>query len=707
MFLLMALTGTLTLMQQQKPAAPPPPKNTPAVKPAPAPPKPAAPPVIKEVIVTKSLVLQKDAMLNARLVVKADGVVIDGNGATLNGGGVAGKPESFQGVGISSEGFSQVVVKNIKVKGFATGLSVTDGAEWRVEGCDFSDNFTNPAAGWGNGERQGGMILTRVNKSKFYTNKASRVWNGIDLLYCNENEFFKNDASHCSNLCFKMLASSKNVVTDNVLSYGIRVAPGEVHARDSACVLLESGSNNNRFTKNDMRYGGDGLFIRVLNGFVSTGNTFTDNDCSYAHNNCVEAWSPGNTFIRNKANHGSYGFWLGGSDQTTLIDNEAAFNGLADENHNAPEPDFGHGGIVLVNGAASHAVIQGNYCHHNAGGGIVLRGDRESKGAKWKAYHAIIQNNRLEFNQWGVFVMHADWMHVANNKYHGNSQEDVYENVTNLYKADEANYMGKTPRVVMRAPKTAKVGEPVVFDATDSFTPAGDPVYVRWDLGVANFMKSKLTYTFKTPGFYRASVLVHDATLAASSFQNILVTAPVAELTDADADLEKWGYEIEQNTDGKAKVVFENDAANAIIGKNCLKFQPVPYPGANVTVTYPKAKDARWNASDKTKLSFWIRAENPNPTGFQGAGPIVKLYSEKGSLTLTPANDKHLLRDWAYNEARTTWQRVEISLTEPDPKWKVQKEGDFSLAEVRGFSFTFDSFESDPFTVWLDGVAFE
>jgi len=712
MLLSLALIGILRTMPQQKPPTKPPVNSagkptTAPPKPTVAPPKPSAPPVIKEVVVTKSMVLQKGALLNIRLVIKADGVVIDGNGATLSGLGVAGKPESYQGVGIVSEGFSQVTLKNIKAKGFSAGLSATDGTDWRVEGCDFSDNFTNPLAGWGNGERQGGMILTRITKSKFYTNKANRVWNGIDLQYCNENEFFKNDSSHCSNLCFKMLASSKNVVTENIFSYGIRTAPDEVHARDSACVLMESGSNSNRFTKNDMRYGGDGLFIRVLNGFVSTGNIFTENDCSYAHNNCVESWSPGNTFIRNKANHGSYGFWLGGSDQTVLMDNEAAFNGMPDENHNAPEPDFGHGGIVLVNGAASHTLIQGNYCHHNVGGGIVLRGDRESRGEKWRVYHCIIQGNRLEYNQWGIFVMHGDWIHVANNKYHSNSHEDVYDNVTNHYKADEANYMGKLPRVVMRAPKTAKVGEPVVFDATDSFSPVSDPVYVRWDLGVASFMKSRVTYTFKKPGFYRVSVLVHDSVLASLNFRDVLVTVPVTELTDADEDLEKWGYEMEQNNDGKAKVVFENDTTNALIGKNSIKFQPTPYLGANVTVSYPKAKDAHWNASDKTKLTFWIRAENPNPTGFQGAGPVIKLYGEKGSLTFTPAGDKHILKDWAYNEARTTWQRVEIPLSEADSKWKVQKEGNFSLADVRGFSFTFDSWESDPFTVWLDGVAFE
>ena len=153
-----------------------------------------------------------------------------------------------------------------------------------------------------------------------------------------------------------------------------------MHARDSTGVLIETGSNNNDWFRNDVTYGGDGIFIRPLNRWVLTGNIFVENDTWYASNNCVESWSPGNTFIRNKANYGSYGFWLGGSDHTVLIGNEAAYNGLTNGNHNAPEPGFSHGGIVIVGGPSSHTVIDGNHTHHNNGAGIAFRGDMGSKG---------------------------------------------------------------------------------------------------------------------------------------------------------------------------------------------------------------------------------------------------------------------------------------------------------------------------------------
>ena len=143
----------------------------------------------------------------------------------------------------------------------------------------------------------------------------------------------------------------------NDLSYGLRKNPGEVHARDSTCVLIESGSNENHLEDNNCTHGGDGIFIRVLNGWVSTGNVLERNDCSYANNNGFEAWSPRNVYRHNKANHCSYGFWLGASDQTVLDGNEASYNGDPRGFHNSPHlPGGGHAGIVFMFGPSSHTI---------------------------------------------------------------------------------------------------------------------------------------------------------------------------------------------------------------------------------------------------------------------------------------------------------------------------------------------------------------
>ena len=349
------------------------------------------------------------------LIIKASNVTIDGRGAAVVGS-TAGEPREFKGTGVFAQGVSGVTLKNVRVKGWETGLKIEDGSDWRIEHCDFSDNFHDPAFGWGENGRRGGIVLVRVHRSTLRHNRANRVWDGCVLVESNDNVLEENDFSHTSNTCLKLWTACRNQIRKNVLSYGLRINPGEVHARDSTCVLIESGSNDNRFADNDCTHGGDGIFVRVLNGWVSTGNVFERNDCSYANNNCVESWSPRNTYLGNKANHGSYGFWLGGSDQTVLEDNEASYNGLPTGMHNSPHlPGGGHAGIVFMFGTSSHTIARGNRCVGNNGAGIALVGDLESEGRKWKAFHWIIEQNTLAENRWGVYIKHADWIDVAAN----------------------------------------------------------------------------------------------------------------------------------------------------------------------------------------------------------------------------------------------------------------------------------------------------
>ena len=334
------------------------------------------------------------------LVIKASNITIDGRGATLMG------DESLpankrKGIAILAEGVSNVTLKNIQAKGWETGLKIVGGSGWTIENCDFSDNCHDPEFGWGENGRRGGIVLEKVTKSTLRKNKANRVWDACVLVNSDDNAIEDNDFSHTSNTCLKLWTASRNTIRKNVLSHGIRIKPGEVHARDSTSVLIESGSNDNVLIDNDCRHGGDGIFVRVLNGWCSTGNLFEGNDCSFANNNGVECWAPRNVFLKNKANHCSYGFWLGGSDQSRLIGNEASFNGLKDGHHNSPHlPQDGHAGIVFMFGPSSHTICRGNICQGNNGAGIALIGDLDSQGKKWRAYHWIIEQNSLARNRW-------------------------------------------------------------------------------------------------------------------------------------------------------------------------------------------------------------------------------------------------------------------------------------------------------------------
>jgi len=664
---------------------------------------------VQTIVVTNDLVLEKVVVLNARLIVRASHVTIEGNGATLQGPGVVDDLKSLEqaGVGILIEGCVNVTIRNLKARGFATGLVARDGRALLVEGCDFSDNYHNPKHGWGELPPRGGIFLERTRQSVLRSNKANRVWDGLHLVESDENLIADNDFSRCSNTCAKLWRASHNRFLKNNLSYGIRIdrAAGEVHARDSTSVLIESGSDDNYWFRNDITQGGDGIFIRVLNGWVSRGNVFEENDTSYANNNCIESWSPGNTYIRNKANHGSYGFWLGGSDQTVLIGNEAAFNGQTNGNHNAPEAGFRHGGIVIVGGPSSHTIISGNWCHHNNGGGVVFRGDVGSKGARWRTAHWIVQQNRLEENRWGIWGRCGDDIWLANNTFRNNTEGNFLADINNLHEATNNLAVMRAPHAKLLGSDRAVVGTPVAFDSSASRDFQGRALRFRWSAGESTSEQPVFDHTFTKPGFYRLGLTVDNGVLADLAWRDLIVSELVKEEIGTESQASQWGFDLEGNGDGRGRMSFVEDA-DAVVGKTSLRFTPDPYPGQYATAIFPRNRNADWDFSGKTKIRFWIKATNPNLPGFQNPGPVLWLYGKDGSVKIEPSKGRNLFGDLPFSEARWTWMPVEIPLA-GGADWTRKDDGKIDLSHVRGIGIGLDSWGGDPFTIWLDGLTAE
>jgi parallel beta-helix repeat protein len=662
---------------------------------------------VQEIIVTNDLVLAPGSKVAARLVIRANHITIDGNGSTLTGPGRIGDAQSLEGAGVAilMEGVAGVSLRNIRAHGFATGLLVRNARAISISDCDFSDNYSNPQHGWGELPSRGGILCENVRHAVFRHNVASRNWDGMHLVDADDNLVAENDFSHCSNTAAKLWHSSRNKFLNNNLSYGIRIdrAAGEVHARDSTCVLIETGSNDNYWYDNDITNGGDGIFIRPLNRWISTGNVFVENDASFANNNCVESWSPGNTFVRNRANHGSYGFWLGGSDQTVLIGNEAAFNGLPTGNHNAPEPGFRHGGIVIVSGPSSHTLVQGNYLHDNNGAGLAFRGDVSSRGGKWRTEHWVVQQNRIISNRFGIWGRWGDAILLAGNVLSGNSQDTSVTNVSNLLELAKAVDEPSTPIVRLIGPQSAVVGERVRFDASGTQNPGGGSLRFHWWAGGEVGEEPVLECVFREPGFYRVNLTVDNSALAGLGWRDLIVVQSVTQELGTEGQANRWGFELE-NDDGRGHVTFQDD--NGIIGKQSLRFTPNPYPGAYATAIYPKTRDAGWDFSERKQIRFWIKAENPNLPGFQNAGPVVRLLGRNGQIELKPAKDANLLNDPPFSEARWLWMPIEIPIQGGD-QWQSSTKGQIALKQIDAISLSLDSWGGDPFTVWLDGLCLE
>ena len=462
---------------------------------------------------------------------------------------------------------------------------------------------------------------------------------------------------------------------------------------------------------NDCTHGGDGIFVRVLNGWCSTGNLFEGNDCSFANNNGVECWAPRNVFVKNKANHCSYGFWLGGSDQSRLIGNEASFNGLKDGHHNSPHlPQDGHAGIVFMFGPSSHTICRDNICEGNNGAGIALIGDLDSQGKKWRAYHWIIEQNSLARNRWGIYAKHADWVSLAGNRFEGNSAKDMQLDggVTrweeNLVAIPDA---AKPPIAKLSGPTSVKLGERASWDGSASRDPVGRELKLSWDVGDGRLLLGpKLEHTFDRVGFQRVGLNASNGLLSDLAWRDVYVVRDVTELgTDGQAanwSIEDFHDRVRSN-EQISRAKFEDDSTDKLVGKSALKVVITPYAGFRAALTFPKTRDANWSLDGKTKLTFWLKSTNEDVTGWQG-GPFIRLDGDSGqSFDIEPKEGLDHMRSAEHNEARDGWRLFEIPL-KPTDQWQTAGE---LPKTVSSLALCFDSWGAPTLRLTIDGLAFE
>ena len=665
------------------------------------PPKPETRPVLE---ITQSITLDP-AKTYGPIVIKASNITVDGAGAWVVGIDQA-DAKDYQAVGVAAKGVSGVTLRNLNIKHWQTGLKIEDGSNWVVENCNVSDNFHFPAMGWhwGDFNGRGGIVLKGVSHSKLLKNKAQHNWDACELVHSDDILVENNDFSHCSNTCMWFWTACRNQIKNNNLSYGIRVNPGEVHARDSACVLVEDGSDDNHFTDNDITYGGDGVFIRGTGGWGSHGNVFERNDCSYAHNNCFESQSAGNTYRHNKANHGSHGLFLGGSRDTVVEDNEACYNGELKGLHFAPWTftyvpggrQVGATGIFFAGSSADHVRCRGNKVVGNNGGGIAIFGLPSPKASDHIA-HWIIENNEIRDNRWGIYMEWADWIDLAGNTFDHNSDGNIVKGgtVTNFRQYADNPQIAKPPTAVLVGPSVGVEGKEVVLDASGSSDPGGNPLTFRWDLGDGTITSTpRMAHIFKAPGYYNVGMTVNNGRYSDLGSRGFRVVDDCPEL-GTEGQAADWDWEeviprqnlywdpkspnsppappVQVVAKPQSRIEFSNDA-DCLAGKSSVLVRY--WPVANqVRVVYPKSRQAGIPLAGKTRLVFWSKLLNGGIHSWPGLNPVITLYESPTKFAiLKPAMDP---ANWMHGEREegANWMYRSIPLAPPpEAKWRRQGE---------------------------------
>jgi parallel beta-helix repeat protein len=422
---------------------------------------------------TGPLIIREDTILEPGVYNLPQGIVIDADNITLDGGGAVLVGAGRQGRGVSVLNHTGVTVKNLGVREYYHGIYAAGCQGLTIAACQvastaevapntiFLDIWRPAQEAYG-----GGLLLADCQDCQVLENDLQHQMTGLQAYGCRGLVVRGNNASYCSAWGFSLYQTCASLYEDNWADYCCRYEPrgqrqGHMGA-DATGFLIIYASCDNIFRRNLARLGGDGFFLAGLSPRLEpvpcNHNRFEENDGSYSPNIAFEAtFSAGNVYVGNFANHCNYGFWLGFSRDGILEGNQVNENvraGIAVENGigfqvRGNEFQQNEHGILLwskhipdlvaavpENDTSRDWLVEGNTFTNNhwairiaANRDHGVRPYRVPEGEQpetWRRPRAHqIRRNSFTDNRIGIEVHHADGTQIAENTFAGNVAGDT------------------------------------------------------------------------------------------------------------------------------------------------------------------------------------------------------------------------------------------------------------------------------------------
>jgi parallel beta-helix repeat protein len=310
-------------------------------------------PLKRGMVITHSVTIKKgNYVLNSssldRPVIQITGhdIVVDFNGAVLQGSNDKNRPDEFYGTGVMVTGRG-ITIKNAVIKGYKIAIMGRHLDHSTIDSCDLSYNFRqhlNSTRKWEDlsdwqsyhhNEKDewtrfgAGIYLRDCNDLTIKENRITGGQCGLMMTNCNQSTIYNNDFSFNSGIGLGLYRSSGNRVMNNKLDWNIRgVSYGYYYrGQDAAAILVYEQSSNNIFAYNSATHSGDGFFLWAGASTMETGkggcndNLVYGNDFSYAPTNGVEITFSRNRIIKNKIEGCDNGVWGGYSYQSLIEGN--------------------------------------------------------------------------------------------------------------------------------------------------------------------------------------------------------------------------------------------------------------------------------------------------------------------------------------------------------------------------------------------------
>jgi parallel beta-helix repeat protein len=632
-------------------------------------------------------------------------VTLTCRGTVLRGNKLFGAKDPPE-LGIVIDKQDDVTVTGCALHGYRVAVLATSLKNLKLTGNDLSDNFSDEKAEWVFDTVQGGGVqLQSVTDSTVESNIIARNWSGLDLRDCRRLAVRKNTIDHCTNTAALVLSTHDSTFEDNDMSWGVRGGlsfPGnwwKVDTKDSAGMLLDAGSSGNKILRNNLTYGGDGLFLRAVIGQCPHHNHVEGNDTSFSPHNAIESWCDDNTYLNNQANDSDYGFWLGGSDRTIVRGNQV--------NNNKTD------GMSIQIGESRTMIIEDNTIKGNGRVGILATG-REYQSwdplTKWgtklaNASQYVIQKNTFASNgKWDLFLTSIRGVLLAANTYGGTNTVSIGKEALDVRTVSTGPTTTQVPSAVVSPASVALPGS-ITLDASGSTDPGGKALTYYWlvqeartSFGSGSMPTPLLAgegtatpqITPTSPGVFDVFLIVDNKALGALAATSLYVTPSGTDRAEGNAT--SWSYECASSP--TCKTTISDDAAVKVAGSSSIHVQTdAPY---EFRLKHSAPTGSPYDLSAAKAVGLFLQAKNPNAS-WQMPGPWLVLRSKSGSVTYKPTSD------WLA-AAQNAWIYLEVPLGAGASTEWTRTDAGMDLAAATSLELVMDTYGWNAYDVWVDGL---
>ena len=279
------------------------------------------------------------------ITVRGSNIVVDFQGALLEGADPESDPDGYAGTAILVDGGEKVTIRNAVIRGYKIAVHARASPGLHLTRNDFSHNWkqrlwslieheslldwmsyhSNEKDEW---LRFGGAIyLVDCDDAQIDHNTVRQGQNALMVTRSSGLSIWNNDLSFNSSLGIGLYRVTASRILHNRIDWNVRGYSHGYYNRgqDSAGLLMYEQSSDNIVAYNSVTHGGDGLFLWAGQSTMDTGqggandNLFYRNDFSHAPTNGIETTFSRNYFVENRIEENWHGVW-GGYSWSSVFD---------------------------------------------------------------------------------------------------------------------------------------------------------------------------------------------------------------------------------------------------------------------------------------------------------------------------------------------------------------------------------------------------